>query len=842
MLTSTEWMPPDAVIDAAFAALLDMATHGAAVFVLATIAALLLTVARASAAVRHLAWTLGVIASLALPVLSLFVPNWRLVSPGPVAHETEIAVIDTTGAIVFDESDLSPNSVQTAYAENAVSTAQDHTAMSRPTAGTPIAHTSATAPAQWRGWVLAGWLLGALAALLPALFGLVSLGRLRRDCQPITHGRCFQVLSDLLNRLAIRRPVQLLSTSRRHMPMTWGIRWPVLLLPADANNWPNERLQAVLLHELAHVQRFDCLTQIAAQLARALYWYNPLAWLAVHRMRRDQEQACDDRVLAADVDAADYAEQLFIVASRAPARAVAAAVALAMARSSRIKSRIVAILDPRRNRRSLSRRRTASAILATLALAIPLAGITWQAGDPDAIAQDNIQTAPDPQSSAQDAQRLADRLAKIRQTLLEQHVAPPNEEAIARGAIAGMVQALVDPHSGFIPAEKLTELETQIRGKLIGIGARLDIKDSLPIVVEPLPGSPALAAGIKLGDVILEIDGQPARGLPLSEVVKRIQGPSATKVTLKIRRAAGDETTIDVVRRPIVLSTITGFDRDEDQRWRHLIDAEHKIGYIAVEQFGPRTAAELSEAIRNLQKAGLKGLILDLRFCPGGLLQAAFDSAQLFLSDATVVTVRGRDGNRQVWKTGKRHHVGDVPLVVLIGDQTASAAEVLAGALADNDRAILVGERTFGKGTIQSLIMLEDTASRRGGAIRLTTAYNDLPSGRNIERKSGETTWGVDPTDGYFVPLTPDERESRERRAKNKSDRTPKASRKEGSRQLAAARRAMIARITTGEFEKTGQSAEAARSHATRHAELARRREAILKNIQELNEELKSLE
>ena len=176
---------------------------------------------------------------------------------------------------------------------------------------------------------------------------------------------------------------------------------------------------------------------------------------------------------------------------------------------------------------------------------------------------------------------------------------------------------------------------------------------------------------------------------------------------------------------------------------------DHAIGYARISQFGTDTAAELRTTIGRLSGRGMKGLILDLRGCPGGLLSAAVETGQMFLSRGTIVTIRGRDEAAKPFTAEAPAIAPDVPLVVLVDGTTASAGEIVAGALKDNDRAVIVGSRTFGKGSVQSLVKLKDGS----GAIRLTSAYYQLPRGANIDKREGKTSWGVDPTDGYYVPV-----------------------------------------------------------------------------------------
>jgi carboxyl-terminal processing protease len=831
----------------------DLALKGLLLFAGTSIVVMAMTYCRASAAARHFVWTLAVVASLAIPLVGLVLPSWTMGLPlaggneHPVSSPSDIplafAEIDTAnlpGYVVSVDTSPALNSLPQSMAKLE---GDQLLSVSESTDG------DQAAGLPWQVILSIGWALGFVVGLVPLAMGSLSLWRLRQTCRPVTDARCLQLLAELCEQLALKRQVALVATDRRHIPMTWGIRRPIVLLPFEATAWAGQRLRAVLLHELAHVQRFDCLTQWIAQLARAVHWFNPLAWVAMWELRRQQEQACDDRVLRTGLLAADYAEHLLAVASQRSPYRFATGVALAMARSSRMDRRLRSILDARRNRNALTRIKACATMAAAAALLVPLATATVNF---EAQAQElgaKQQAAKDKTKS--DRQNLSQRVADLRRMLLEQYVTSPDEEQVLRGAIQGMVKALNDPYTEYLPADKLADLERQIEGKLTGIGAQLDTRDGRITVVTPLEGSPALKAGVQPGDAILEIDDQTASDMKLDEAVKRIVGNTGTKVRLKVRRSSGAEADLTIERGPIVLRSVTGLVRGKDHGWEYMLDREHKIGYLAVNQFGPRTAEEIKEVVEGLQKADLKGLILDLRFSPGGLLQAAYETAQLFLGEATVVMLRGRDGEEKAWKSDGTKKIGDFPLVVLAGEQTASATEVLAGALKDNQRAMIVGARTFGKGSVQTLIRLNEGE----GAIRLTTAFYHSPSGRSIDRRPGEKVWGVDPSEGYFVPMTHEASEQLRARRRQRdilsgeaSDVsaesgtiTPDAIAKSDP-QLSAALRTLVAKIVSGEFEKVGHSAEAAQEYALRRIDIDLRRAALTRSLEELDREWKSVD
>jgi carboxyl-terminal processing protease len=225
-------------------------------------------------------------------------------------------------------------------------------------------------------------------------------------------------------------------------------------------------------------------------------------------------------------------------------------------------------------------------------------------------------------------------------------------------------------------------------------------------------------------------------------------------VRLLIRREPDRELAVSIVRSPIKLPTVKGFRRGEGDRWDFLLDPAHRIGYVQIAHLGSATARELSDAVNELEAhGGLEGLILDLRSCPGGLLESAVAVANLFLARGTIVSIHGRSGPPNVIAADGSCAHADMPLVVLVNGQTASAAEIVAGALQDNRRALVVGTRTLGKGSVQTLIKLTGVE----GAIKLTTAQYALPGGRNIDRRGTAEHWGIDPDPGHFVPMDKDQ-------------------------------------------------------------------------------------
>jgi beta-lactamase regulating signal transducer with metallopeptidase domain/protocatechuate 3,4-dioxygenase beta subunit len=354
---------------------LDVAIKATLILAAAGVAALALR--RSSAAARHLAWCLGLGAALALPVLSLALPGWSwrvLPAAGDESHpartsaahspalrpERTIAASLPVHEATFDEEDLLG--------------AEPAARHSRPAAANPVVAPSGSS---WRilalSWPWVAWLQGALAVLSTPMAGWVALRRWTRQAEPIDDAEWIALLSDLTARLGLSRQITLLRGARAAMPMTWGWFRPVVLLPADADAWDLDRRRDVLLHELAHVKRLDCLAQAIARWACAVCWFHPLAWVAARRMRIERERACDDVVLLAGARASDYAGHLLEIARGLQVPLAAALAAMSMARPSQLEGRLRAILDPARHRGRPDLKTAAIALLSAILILLPLA-------------------------------------------------------------------------------------------------------------------------------------------------------------------------------------------------------------------------------------------------------------------------------------------------------------------------------------------------------------------------------------------------------------------------------------------------------------------------------------
>lgn len=315
----------------------------------------------------------------------------------------------------------------------------------------------------------------------------------------------------------------------------------------------------------------------------------------------------------------------------------------------------------------------------------------------------------------------------------------------------------LDPFSDLVWPYEIRMFNRRVEGNYQGVGIQITLDDAYRLrVVTPLEDSPAFRAGIRADDLIVAVDGAPTIGMNLPQAIDRITGRSGTSVTLTIDRL-GIETPMDfTLRRQLIkIDTVKGWSRADDLSWDFNIDETFGIGYIRINQFSPDTTADFDDAVVNLRRNGsrFRGLILDLRFNPGGLLSEAIELSNRFISEGNIVGTRdpGRDPVFNTAMPRLASGLDGVPVVVLINEGSASASEIVAGCLRDHHRAVVVGTRSYGKGSVQKVHDLDG----HSGRISLTSQYFTLPRGETIHRESGSSDWGVDPN--LLVRMTPDQ-------------------------------------------------------------------------------------
>jgi carboxyl-terminal processing protease len=324
-------------------------------------------------------------------------------------------------------------------------------------------------------------------------------------------------------------------------------------------------------------------------------------------------------------------------------------------------------------------------------------------------------TAPSTETARQ-----VELLGKLLEVVRSGYVDKPDDEKLLNSAINGILGAL-DPHSSYMDAKSYRELRVSTSGEFGGLGMQVDVQDGLLKVVSPIDDTPAAKAGILAGDIISQVDGVSTKGLAVSEAVEKVRGAPGTQVRLEIMRK--DQTlTVTLTREIIKISAV-----------RQRVEGDD-VGYVRLTQFNARAANELEQAFKTLAAQippeRSKGYILDLRNNPGGLLDQAVRVAGAFLTSGEIVSIRGRDpGRTQRYRAEPGDLIDGKPLIVLINGGSASASEVVAGALQDQGRATIIGSRSFGKASVQTIIPL----GPGNGAVRLTTARYYTPSGRSIQ-------------------------------------------------------------------------------------------------------------
>ncbi len=307
----------------------------------------------------------------------------------------------------------------------------------------------------------------------------------------------------------------------------------------------------------------------------------------------------------------------------------------------------------------------------------------------------------------------SDAISYIRANYVEE----TKSKDLIYGALKGMLASL-DPHSQFMDPESFKEIKIETKGEFGGLGIEISIKDGVLTIISPLEDTPAYVAGIKPGDRIVKIDGLSTKNITLLDAVKKLRGKAGSVVTLTIvREEEGRIFDVKVTRAIIKLESI-----------KAAVILEDNIGYIRLGEFQEKTPRDLEKALKKLEKEGMDGLILDLRNNPGGLLDVAVGVSEKFIPKGeTIVTIKGRTKDQEIIYKAKANSHPDFPIVVLVNGGSASASEIVAGAIQDNGRGIILGTKTFGKGSVQTVVPLRD-----GSALRLTTAKYYTPSGRGI--------------------------------------------------------------------------------------------------------------
>ncbi len=444
-----------------------------------------------------------------------------------------------------------------------------------------------------------------------------------------------------------------------------------------------------------------------------------------------------------------------------------------------------------------------------------------------------------------------DPLIDVRGALVDRHAKQPDETEMQQAAIEAMVESLDDPYALFVPDNMEEVFIKELEGDYAGIGARVNLVDGELIIVTPMDNSPALEAGIKAGDVVEFIDGTPATDTNIQNLIDLLTGPPGTDVLVSVRHKDETKEDITITRSQIQSPSVTGFVR-RNKQWSWCLDDANGICYVQIEQFNDRTPEELATALQLAnEEVPIRGLIIDLRDNPGGALSAAITISNMFLNQGTIVTVTGRADPQRSWNAEEDHILHDIPVLLLVNSHSASASEIVAGSLQANGRVVILGTRTFGKGSVQEVIELES-----GGILKFTSARYDLANGRTIDKKLSEdkTLWGVDPDAGLVIPETQDEHVQR---LKNRdpytiiTDDEPEAFKcgdidwidnTIGDHQLAQALIAMQTKLTEGKWPQLTDDKPVVRGLQENVKELAKVRIELIKQLNNIQKELNSMQ
>src|SRR5215813_12845729 len=369
----------------------------------------------------------------------------------------------------------------------------------------------------------------------------------------------------------------------------------------------------------------------------------------------------------------------------------------------------------------MNRLRTASAVAIMALLAAPVAITAWS--------QDKAESKPGNEKSElyQQLNLFGDVLERVRRDYVE----PVDEKTLIENAINGMLSSL-DPHSSYMNPKTYKDMQIQTKGEFGGLGIEVTMENGVIKVVSPIDDTPASKAGLQSGDLIFALDGEPVQGLTLQEAVEKMRGKVGTSIKISVRRAGKDPFDVSLTRETIKVKSV-----------RFRLEGGD-VGYIRVTSFTEQSTSGVLDAVEKLKKeAGnkLKGLVLDLRNNPGGLLDQAIAMSDAFLDKGEIVSVKARKSEDvQRWNAKAGDEANGLPIVVLINGGSASASEIVAGALQDHRRAIVLGTRSFGKGSVQTIMQVSG-----GGAIRLTTALYFTPSGRSIQKEGIKPDIEVEP-------------------------------------------------------------------------------------------------
>jgi carboxyl-terminal processing protease len=398
-----------------------------------------------------------------------------------------------------------------------------------------------------------------------------------------------------------------------------------------------------------------------------------------------------------------------------------------------------------------------SFLLLALAIAIPFAPPRFAAGAEKPAKEKRAENKAPP--AKDDYYELYKLLADTVDQVDRNYVKEVDRRELIEAAVRGVMSKL-DPYSAYIGPDELALFRTSVDNEFGGIGIHVTADDGDLKVVTPIYGTPAYRAGLQAGDHILEIDGKSTDGIQPDDAIRWMKGAEGTKVTIVVVHAGKtQEEKLTLLRERVHMETVLGDRRKADDHWDFMYDEKYQIGYVRITAFSLETAKELRAALEDLKRRKVGGLVVDLRFNPGGLLRSAIEVCDLFVSRGRIVSTKGRNTPERFWDAHGTAIFEGIPVAVLVNHYSASASEIMSACLQDHKLAVVMGERTWGKGSVQNIIELENGRS----ALKLTTAAYKRPSGKNIHRFPNSTDkdeWGVMPDLGYELGLN--ERETHE--------------------------------------------------------------------------------
>lgn len=606
------------------------------------------------------------------------------------------------------------------------------------------------------------WCLSALAVLLLSCLRIHRVQRVLRTAS-LAPSWLSEEVSELSARLGIAKPRVIVSSHTR-TPFVWCLPTPTLVWPERLSEMSLsvERCRGIVIHELAHIRRRDNWVTWAELAAKSIWWWNPIAWYVRWRLRDSADLACDAWVVELQPSLrGEYANALIDICENETAGTVAALALGVQPDSHRtFERRLKMIMSEKR----LAGRTVLGWMFVGIVFALAMPGIAWDESkqqpkaDGNGLTNERVTEAPDETAAPKPAAARKLRSVKTLRGLFDDvldridqtYVDEVDKKELAAAAIDAMLKGL-DEYSALLSREEMENL-TYSLDQMVGVGMALMVEEGQIMVKHLVPNSPASQTDIKPGQIIAEINGEPLdrvdESARLGVALRKIRGKSGDPVTLGIRDVDSDEIKpVRIVRAPLNLSPVHRFTRSS-----FMADEEHKIGYFRIASFTKRTSVDAQVALRDLKKQGVRALIIDLRSCPGGLLTEAVSLSDLFVNTGIIVTVSSRNDGETDYKAHAERTHGDIPIAILADRHTASAAEIFAACLQDHDRATVIGESTFGKGTVQSIFPLKS-----GAALKLTTAKFLRPNGASLQR--ADDRGGVQPNEGFEVKLSDDEQQ-----------------------------------------------------------------------------------